>query len=339
MNFKYDIPDNVIFGRGRVNEIGKIASKHGKKAFIITGKNSSKRSGLLGRVETYLKESNIEFVIFNKLINNCDINEVENAYEFARYEKCNIIIGIGGGSSLDFAKMVCWLSSKKEEFPLILIPTTCGSGSEANKLIPIIDLEKNSDNLYEFQKNMKIISIIDSECMMTMSRVLLCITGSEVFFNNIIVCIASKDKYIKDRALYALKMTEKHLLLLYNGNDDPNSWDKITFASLIAGMGNESISFNKIYMMIYTIQKHKNIDYGKCMAAIIPSIIEEIRTNYKDEYLKIARIFEDICGDSLTNYINQFMNNLNLNIKISACNLEKEDIKCITKKLVSYLNV
>ena len=69
-NFSYYLPANLVFGRGRVKEIGDYVSVYGKKAIIVTGKNSTKKTGLLDRVTGYLNEQKIETVLFDKVSQN-----------------------------------------------------------------------------------------------------------------------------------------------------------------------------------------------------------------------------------------------------------------------------
>ena len=70
MDFNYYLPVNIVFGRGKVSSVGIIASDHGKKALVDTGKSSTKRSGKINRICRHLKKSRIEYTDFEKVPQN-----------------------------------------------------------------------------------------------------------------------------------------------------------------------------------------------------------------------------------------------------------------------------
>ena len=67
-DFQYYLPVNLIFGRGKTELLGKEAAKYGKRAMIVTGRSSTKESGLLDRALTLLKKEGIETVVFDKAV-------------------------------------------------------------------------------------------------------------------------------------------------------------------------------------------------------------------------------------------------------------------------------
>ena len=144
MIFQYHLPVNIVFGRGRVKEIGTLAEPYGKKALIVTGKNSTKKSGLLGRVETYLNKAGFSYELFDKVSQNPLTTTAVEAAALAKDSGCDLVIALGGGSIMDCAKAAAFLAvndgdindyifNRKvsdQALPLILVPTTCGTGSE-----------------------------------------------------------------------------------------------------------------------------------------------------------------------------------------------------------------
>ena len=146
MKFNYNLPVNLVFGRGRVTEVGEITSAYGKKALIVTGKNSTKKSGLLDKVTAALEAAGLGVAVFDKVSQNPLTTTAEEGAALAAQEGCDVIVGLGGGSIMDCAKAIAFLSKNDgdindyifnrktgtEALPLILIPTTCGTGSEGN---------------------------------------------------------------------------------------------------------------------------------------------------------------------------------------------------------------
>jgi alcohol dehydrogenase class IV len=111
--FLFNLPTKIIFGAGKLeSELGVEASKLGRKAFIVTGRSSTKRTGLLERVTTILAKNRIECSIFDRVESNPSVETVEQGAELAQESKTDFLIGLGGGSPLDAAKAIGILLSQ-----------------------------------------------------------------------------------------------------------------------------------------------------------------------------------------------------------------------------------
>ena len=155
MNFNYNLPVNLMFGRGRSSEIGKEVKKYGNKVLILTGRNSTKKSGLLYKVIDVLNGENIEYEIFDKVTQNPLSTTIYEGVSAIHETNCNVVLGLGGGSIMDAAKSIAFCAKnpgniedyiygiKKGEnsLPILLVPTTCGTGSEGNAFSVITNVD------------------------------------------------------------------------------------------------------------------------------------------------------------------------------------------------------
>ena len=125
----------------------------GRRALIVTGRNSSKTNGSLQDLQNVLENTNTEYIVFDRISENPPVDEIAEARDVGISKGCDFVIGLGGGSPMDAAKAVSILlfQSNKDldylyqspafqdtdkdgqtlSFPVICIPTTCGTGSEA----------------------------------------------------------------------------------------------------------------------------------------------------------------------------------------------------------------
>ncbi|MCK9329844.1 MAG: iron-containing alcohol dehydrogenase family protein [Candidatus Cloacimonetes bacterium] len=139
----FNIPVKIHFGKNSIKENKKELSSFGKKAFIVTGKHSAKKSGALDDLLEALNTLSIEFILFNEITENPNISSIEKGSLILKQNNCDFIIAIGGGSPLDAAKAISLMyannlnknnifdnSLHKSALPLIAIPTTSGTGSE-----------------------------------------------------------------------------------------------------------------------------------------------------------------------------------------------------------------
>lgn len=147
MDFNFSLPVRVISGRGCVKNNAELFNL-GKHAFIVCGKNSAKISGALDDVIEVLNSLKIEFTIFDKSVENPPVTVCYEGGMLCRSVEADFVVGIGGGSALDAAKAVSVFAadtnlvkyddifdaSKKsgKQLDVIAIPTTSGTGSEAN---------------------------------------------------------------------------------------------------------------------------------------------------------------------------------------------------------------
>jgi alcohol dehydrogenase YqhD (iron-dependent ADH family) len=114
-NFTYYAPTEVVFGKGVENNIGYTASKYGKKAFLVFGKGSVVRSGLLGRVEDSLAAAGVEYMEFGGAKPNPTLEHAEDGVREAVHFGADMIIGIGGGSAIDTAKAIAHGAANPDE--------------------------------------------------------------------------------------------------------------------------------------------------------------------------------------------------------------------------------
>lgn len=191
IDFSYFLTANIVFGSGKVKQAGEITSQYGNKALIVTGKSSAKKSGLYDKVKNSLKESGIDSVLFDKVSQNPLTTTAEEGAAFAKENGCNVVVAIGGGSIMDCAKGIAFMAlnsgdindyifnrkQSNKALPLILIPTTCGTGSEGNGFAVFTNPETGDKKSLRCSAIVAKASIVDPECTMTMPKKVLASVG------------------------------------------------------------------------------------------------------------------------------------------------------------------
>lgn len=183
MVFRFILPTKLLFGAGSLKQLGKEASKIGKKAMVVTGSSSMRRTGVLDRVTEDLKSNGLEVVVFDKIEPNPRDYTVDEAAKIVREEKVDLIIGLGGGSSMDAAKAIALASSGTEPIwayyedkaqakggvpPLILVPTVAATGSEANPAAVVTNWKTGDKKGMGSRFFSAKVSIIDPELYLTL---------------------------------------------------------------------------------------------------------------------------------------------------------------------------
>ncbi|MCJ7646809.1 iron-containing alcohol dehydrogenase, partial [bacterium] len=102
-------PTRIIFGEGTLKRVGEEAKGLGKKVLVVTGKSSSKKAGSLDEVVNSLTSHNLRVEVFNKVEPDPSVETVEEGARFAKKCAVEVVIGLGGGSSMDAAKGIALL--------------------------------------------------------------------------------------------------------------------------------------------------------------------------------------------------------------------------------------
>lgn len=341
MNFNYYLPVNVVFGCGKVKEVGEIAKPYGKKALIVTGKSSAKKSGLYDKVKDSLSAAGIESALFDKVSQNPLTTTAIEGAEFARETGADLVVAIGGGSIMDCAKSIAFLAvndgdindyifnKKKSDkaLPIILIPTTCGTGSEGNGFAVLTNPENGDKKSLRCNAIIAKASIVDPECMMTMPKKVLASVGFDALCHSIEAYTSKIAQPFTDAlALYAIELIADSLVDLYNGSEDVEKWEKITIASTIGGMVINQAGVTLSHGMEHPASGLKDIVHGHGLAALTPVIIE---ASYKGDEYKFGRISKLLGGTDASNcaeQVKKLLAQIDMTLKLSDLGLAEEDI-------------
>ncbi|MCR6513677.1 iron-containing alcohol dehydrogenase [Clostridium sp. LY3-2] len=255
MNFNYHMPTKLLFGKGQLNNLHK-EELPGKKALIVVSSGKSvKKYGYLERLEKELEKANVSYVVFDKILPNPIKSHVMEGALLAREEKCDFVIGLGGGSSIDSAKSISVMATndgdywdyisggtgkekpvKNDPLKVIAITTTAGTGTEVDPWTVITNEDTNEKIGFGYEKTFPSIAVVDPELMLSVPKKLTAYQGFDALFH-------STEGYLNKTAntmsdIYALKAIEligKSLKkAVLNGNDIEARSD-IALANTLSG--------------------------------------------------------------------------------------------------------
>ena len=341
MKFNYHLPVNLVFGRGRVAELGSIAKTYEKKALIVTGKGSTKKSGLLDRAVKYLEEAGLDSVLFDNVSQNPLTTTAMEGAEFAKENGCDMVVALGGGSIMDCAKAIAFLAVNDGDIndyifnrlesdvalPLILVPTTCGTGSEGNGFAVLTNPDNGDKKSLRCNAIVAKASIIDSELMETMPKHILASVGFDALCHCMEAYISKIAQPMTDMlALQGMELIGANLLKVYQGNGDAEAWDAVTWASTIGGMVINTAGVTVPHGMEHPASGLSNIVHGRGLAALTPPVIEESIKGAPEKFAAISRCLggkdETDCADR----VRQLLKDIDLATTLSEQGILPEDI-------------
>ena len=108
-------PGNILFGNDAAKEIGKqVRRLHGTNALVITDKGLV-QAGIAAKIENLLKDEGIKIAVFDEVEPDPSVEVVEKSFDFAKQNDYDVIVGLGGGSSIDIAKITSIMLTNKED--------------------------------------------------------------------------------------------------------------------------------------------------------------------------------------------------------------------------------
>jgi alcohol dehydrogenase class IV len=342
MKFNYNLPVNLLFGSGRINEVGVEVAKYGKKALIVTGRSSTKKSGLLDKTKSLLEEAKVEYEVFDKVEQNPLTTTVYEGVEVIKETGCDIVLGLGGGSIMDAAKSIAFsaknpgdiseyifgINQGEEAMPIILVPTTCGTGSEGNCFSVLTNPETKDKKSLRTNLIIAKASIIDPELMITMPKSILASVGFDALAHNMEAYVSKIGQPLTDmKALYGVKLLAENLPKVYKDSGDLDAWEKVTLASTLGGMVIGVAGVTAPHGMEHPASGLHDIVHGKGLAALTPVIIEKSWESNMEKYRDISRLLGGTDGSDCADAIKRFLEEIDLKVTLGELGVAEKDVE------------
>lgn len=341
MEFQYYLPVNLVFGRGKSDLIGQKAAEIGSKALIVTGGSSTKRSGLLSKTEALLKDNGIPYVIFDRVTPNPLTTTVYEGAAIAAAEGCDVIIALGGGSSLDAAKGIAFQAANggdindyifgrkfsSKAIPVLAVPTTCGTGSEGNGFAVMTNPDTLDKKSLRCSAIVPACSIIDPLLMTTMPKAILAAVGFDALCHNIDGYISSIAQPFTDmQALEGVRLAADSILKVYADQEDLDSWDSLCLASTLGGMVINTAGVTALHGMEHPASGLKDIVHGIGLAALAPAVYQESITGSPEKFAILSRLLGGRDENDFVYKISQLLDELQLTTTLGEQGISEKDV-------------
>jgi alcohol dehydrogenase class IV len=342
MNFQYNLPVNLIFGRGRVSETGTVTAQYGARALVVTGRNSTKKSGLLDRALTYLSDAGVEYQIFDEVEPNPLTTTARKGADMAIASGCDVVLGLGGGSIMDAAKAIAFMAvndgdisdyifgikSSARALPIILVPTTCGTGSEGNGFAVLSNPGTNDKKSLRCSAIVAKASIIDPELMLTMPKQVLASVGFDALCHNMEAYLSKIGQPMTDiMALEGIRLVGESLPKVYDNYDDMDAWEKLTWGSTLGGMVIHSAGVTAAHGAEHPASGLRNIVHGLGLAALTPVIYAESIHHAPEKFAVISRLLGGRDETDCVERITALLGKLGLSTSLREQGIQESDIE------------
>ena len=286
---KFVLNETSYFGKGAREELaGEIQNRGFKKVFLVSDK-SLVEAGVTAKVEDVLNKAGIPYVLYDEIKPNPTIKNVTDGVEACKNSGADLIVAVGGGSSIDTAKGISIVMTNPERsdikslngasntvnrgMPIIALPTTAGTAAEVTINYVITDEEAEVKMVCVDPNDIPIIAIIDSELMASMPKSLAAATGMDALTHAVEGYITKAHNEMSDMFhMKAIKMIFKYLPAAVN-DKDPEAIEMMGLAQYIAGMGFSNVGLGIVHSMAHQLGAVYDTPHGIANAMLLPTVM------------------------------------------------------------------
>ena len=296
----------ILFGPGAVEKIGTEAQLlKAKKVLIITDTGVIK-AGLLGNIEKSLQAVGLPFVIFDGVEPDPRIEVVEKSVEKAKKEGIDLIIGFGGGSSLDIAKVTSIMitnTGKIDTFfgidlvpnpgvPVILIPTTAGTGSEVTPIAILSDTKEKLKKGIVSPTLFPEVAILDPKLTIGLPPSVTAFTGMDALTHAIESYSSINATDLSDLLAYkAMELLSKNLRMAYAHGENLAARSCVLEGSLLAGIAFANAGVGAVHAFAYPLGGEFHLAHGLTNTLMLPYVMRYNILGCPGKFAQMAKAF------------------------------------------------
>ncbi len=289
MSVRFMLNETSYFGKGAREELApEIKNRGFKKAFVVTDKSLAE-CGVINKVTDVLEKAGIHFEVYSEVKPNPTIKNVTDGIEACKKSGADVIVAVGGGSSIDTAKGISIVMTNPDRadivslngasntvnrgMPVIALPTTSGTAAEVTINYVITDEEREVKMVCVDPHDIPIMAIVDSDLMATMPKSLASATGMDALTHAVEGYITKAHNTMSDMFhMKAIKLIFKYLPAAVNEKDE-EAIEMMGLAQYIAGMGFSNVGLGIVHSMAHQLGAVYDTPHGLANAILLPTVM------------------------------------------------------------------
>ena len=288
--FDYVPLTRVVFGAGAVQRLGQFASELGGRRVLLVTDKGLAHAGHGQRSVAVLKEAGLDVIVFDEVHHDPTTDDVERGLSIARAANIDFIVGLGGGSSMDCAKGINFLltnggkiedywgvgKATKPMLPLIAVPTTAGTGSEAQSFAIIASSATHMKMACGDRKAAAKIAILDPELTLTMPRSVTAATGIDAISHAIeshVTKARTTMSQLFSRQAWQLLSRGMPQVLSLSGHAALAARGDMLLGAHLAGAAIENSMLGATHSLANPLSAHFGVTHGVAVGLMLPHVI------------------------------------------------------------------
>jgi alcohol dehydrogenase len=288
--FDYQPRTRVIFGPGSMGRLGEVARALGGRRVLVVSDPGIVAAGYGARAMELLqaRAAGIEAFLFDGVEENPTTRHVESGRQFAAERSIDLIVGLGGGSSMDCAKGInflltnggkmadYWGTGKASQpmLPLIAIPTTAGTGSEAQSFALIADEQTHQKMACGDRKATAAVAILDAELTLTQPAQVTADTGIDAVSHALETWVTNRRSPVSTMfSQEAWRLLSANFVQVLDNPGDLEARAGMQLGAFYAGMAIENSMLGAAHSCANPLTAHFNVVHGAAVGVMLPAVI------------------------------------------------------------------
>ncbi|HEX8492041.1 MAG TPA: iron-containing alcohol dehydrogenase [Pyrinomonadaceae bacterium] len=354
-SFDFQSRTRVIFGSGALSRLGQLARELGFRRSLLVADRGLLDCGYVEKATALLKEAGVEVEAFHDFDVNPDTRMVEAGRAFAASLKIDSIIGLGGGSSLDCAKGINFLltnGGRMQDYwgygkavqpllPMIGIPTTAGTGSEAQSYALVADAETHVKMACGDPQAAFRVSILDPLLTVSQPKSVTAATGFDAIAHAVETYVTTRRNPLSELfSREAWRLLENNYERVLVEPDNLEARGAMQLGAYYAGMAIENSMLGATHACANPLTAHYDTTHGVAIALLLPVVVrwnEEIVGDRYDELLRLSHSHaeQDAPPYSLAERLKQLAQAAEFPSKLSAVGVLKSDFEMLAEEAAS----
>ena len=287
MRFEFASATRIVFGAGAVNDAGAIARDFGRRALVVTGRDARRAERLLAN----LKSADASATTFS-VAGEPELETVEQGAKLAKAERCELVIGFGGGSALDAAKAIAAMLTNDGELldyieiigrgkaltkwsaPFIAIPTTAGTGAEVTRNAVLASPEHKVKVSLRSPLMLAKVALVNPELTCVLPPELTASTGLDALTQLIEPFVCNRANPMTDGlCVEGLRRAARSLRIAFSKGQDKPAREDMAVASLFGGLALSNAGLGAVHGLAGPIGGSFPVPHGAICAALLPHVM------------------------------------------------------------------
>ena len=313
MRAQFNVPSTILVGAGTSQQLGAQATRLGGRRALLVTDATMVATGLAKSCVEQLTSANIATTVFSNVQPDPTDTNVRDGLALLRRDDCDLVVGVGGGSPMDAAKVIAVAATNDapiREFagyhripraglPLILIPTTAGTGSEVTKAAVITDTEREVKMMMLDGHLLASVALVDFELSLSMPASLTAHVGVDTFTHGLEAYVSRKANALTDPlAEQCVRLTAANLHTAWTEPGNRTAREAMMLAACVGGMAFANSSVCLVHGMSRPIGAIFHLAHGLSNALLLPEITRWSLRGAVPRYALVARVINTATGDA-----------------------------------------
>lgn len=359
-NFSYYLPVKIIFGIGASSKIGEETKKFNAKNVLIITDEGLVKSGMVGEIKHNLEKIGIDSIVYDKVCANPTISSVTDAFKIMKEAKPDMLIGLGGGSSIDTAKIISIMETNSLELkdmmkgaelknprrvPLMAIETAAGTGAEITMFTPITDTDSKVKAGFASSLLIPDVAICDPLLTVSLPSRITAETGIDALSHSLEGYIARDSWAVTDSlTLSAIKLIFENLRKVVSDGKDIKAREGMLMGSLMAAMAFPFCGAGMVHGLAEPLSGFYNLSHGVTIGIMLP-YVENFNMPYAiDKFEKVAQAANEYINgrpkrenaERAIKSLIDLIKDIKLPISLNEVNVKSDDLTGLTNQALKH---